>query len=96
MTHAHEPGSPVLVVADAGVETFKRADDLARRVHQLRGPAGLDVTVGHASTGGPAFPGVMIWRSAPRTFLAFSAGPDVDTPSRLLAALSRTRAAVAA
>jgi hypothetical protein len=97
MTAAREPGSPLLLIADtAAPEQFDGAEALARRVHQLRQGGGLDFTVGHASTGGPAFPGVLIWRSAPRTYLAFAAGRGADTPTALVAALSRTRAAVAA
>ena len=98
MSAPHEPGSPLLAVADGASEPerFPDADTLALRVHQLRGAAGLDVTVGHASTGGPAFPAVLIWRSAPRAFLAVACGPGADTPSQLLAALSRTARARAA
>lgn len=97
MAAAHEPGSPFLMVADTvKPERFNDAEALAQRLHQLRGSTGLDVAVGHCSNGETEIPCVLIWKSAPRAYLAFSAGRDVDTPSRLLAALSRTRAAVAA
>lgn len=95
-----EPGSPLLVVTDGEVERFADAEALARRVHQLRQGGGLDCTEAHASTGGPAFPGVLVWRAArettPRLCLAFAAGPDVRTPDQLLAVLKRTAAKRAA
>lgn len=96
-----EPGSPLLV-ADADPPdlrdglTFATPDDLAARVHQLRGRAGLDVTAAAATLGGDYFACVCVWRvtgpahAQDRTFLAVAAGPGVNSPPLLLAALKRT------
>ena len=92
-----EPGSPLLV-ADADPPdlrdglTFDTPDDLAARIHQLRGRAGLDVTAAAATLGGDYFACVCVWRvlGARRDFLAVAAGPGVNTPPLLLAALKRT------
>ncbi len=92
-----EPGSPLLVAAADPPDlreglTFATPDDLAARVHQLRGRAGLDVTAAAASLGGDYFACVCVWRvlGEQRDFLAVAAGPGVNTPSLLLAALKRT------
>lgn len=96
---SRELGSPLLI--DAGPdeygepERFADADALARRVHDLRRGAALDVTVGSCATADGIWPGVLIWTAArpgrPKAYLAFAAGPGVDTPDLLLAALGRTR-----
>lgn len=100
MTAAREPGSLLLLAEGyADPERFADADGLARRLHTLRQGAGLDVTPGSCAVADACFPGVLVWRlgrtkqgEPTRTYLAFAAGPGVDTPARLLAALSRTRA----
>lgn len=87
--------TPLLLVdGGEGVpERFADADALARRVHQLRQGAGLNVTAAHASIDGAGeFPGVFIWRRAKGrrdAFLAFAAGQGVATPAELLEALRR-------
>lgn len=93
-----EPGSPLLAAAEGeGVEIFADLAGLAHRLHGLRRGAGLDCEPGHASTGGDAFPGVLIWArpgradpQGPRRFLGFAAGAGADTPQRLLSALSES------
>lgn len=91
---ANEPGSLILAVADAQVETHANVDALARRVHQLRQGAALDCEHAFASLGDATFSGVFVWRvSGPdktRRFLAFAAGPGADAPADLLTALRRT------
>lgn len=90
----NEPGSPLLAPADAPVEAHADVDALARRLHQLRQGAALDCEPAFASLGADPFPGVFVWRrtgaDAARRFLAFAAGPGLDAPADLLAALRRT------
>jgi hypothetical protein len=91
MAAAREPGLPLLLICGTDEpKPYADADAIARRLHDLRRGQGLRVTSGHASTGGPYFPGVLIWLAS-GAYLAFSAGPGVDTPVALLAALARTR-----
>lgn len=94
-----EPGSPLLLAMSDPPElrdglTFPTPDDLAARVHQLRGRAALDVTPGTAARGGADFACVCIWRVTgdQRALIAVAAGPDVNTPAALLAALKRSAA----
>jgi len=93
------PRQPLLWLTDRDddVEAFDDLEGLARRVHELRGRGGLDVTRAVATTGADPFGGLLIWSAAAgdaaRRCLAFVAGPGLRTPDDLLTVLQRTRPA---